>query len=63
MYIHKYLVVCQVGLAQSVLLYLEVNWFGSNYIFLNFAVSHTHLDVVAKDDTTVSSASSRRLPC
>ena len=63
MYIHKYLVVCQVGLAQSVLLYLAVNWFGSNYIFLNFAVSHTHLDVVAKDDTTVSSASSRRLPC
>jgi hypothetical protein len=63
MYINKYLVVCQVGLAQSVLLYLAVNWFESNYIFLNFAVSHTHLDVVAKDDTTVSSAPSRRLPC
>eukprot|EP01036_Dinobryon_divergens_P025523 gene25523-34079_t len=46
------LVTAEVGLTQSILLYLAVNWFGANYIFLNFAVSHTHLDVVAKDDTT-----------
>lgn len=45
------LVTARHGLLQSVLLYLAVNWFGANYIFLNFAVSHTHLDVVAKEDT------------
>lgn len=42
------------GLGNGFLLYLAYTWFGSNYIFLNFAVSHTHLPVVAKDDTTVS---------
>lgn len=41
------------GLGGSVLLYLAYNWVASNYIFINFAVSHTHLDVVAKDDTEV----------
>lgn len=37
----------------SILLYLAYTWIGSNYIFLNFAVSHTHLPVVAKDDVSV----------
>eukprot|EP01031_Cornospumella_fuschlensis_P042676 gene42676-52143_t len=41
------------GLAQSVGIYLLYNWFASNYIFINFALSHTHLDVVAKDDVAV----------
>jgi hypothetical protein len=41
------------GLGQSVLLYLAYDWMASNYIFINFAVSHTHLDVVDKDDRKV----------
>lgn len=41
------------GLSTSAGLYLAANWFGSNYIFLNFAVSHSHLDVVPKDDLSV----------
>lgn len=28
--------------------------FGGMYIFTNFAVSHTHLDVVAKDDKNIN---------
>jgi fatty acid desaturase len=42
------------GLAQSALIFVAFNWLSSNYIFINFAVSHTHLDVVPKDDTEVS---------
>ena len=42
------------GLAQSVWMYLVYNWIAANYIFLNFAVSHTHLDTVPKDDTKVT---------
>jgi len=34
-------------------LYLAYTWIGSNYIFLNFAVSHTHLPTVPKEDTQV----------
>lgn len=41
------------GLAQSALLYLAYNWIASNYIFINFAVSHTHLPVVDKNDVSV----------
>ncbi|RYG59192.1 acyl-CoA desaturase, partial [archaeon] len=41
------------GLAQSVAIYLVYNWFAANYIFINFALSHTHLDVVDKDDKVV----------
>lgn len=41
------------GLAQSTLLYLLYTWIGANYIFINFAVSHTHLPVVDKNDTSV----------
>ena len=37
----------------SFLLYLAYTWIGANYIFLNFAVSHTHLPVVPKDDVSV----------
>ena len=42
------------GFWQSAAMYLAYVWFGANYIFINFAVSHTHLDVVPKDDTKVS---------
>lgn len=41
------------GLAQSAMIYCAYNWVASNYIFINFAVSHTHLPVVPKEDTTV----------
>lgn len=47
------LVTSKFGVLQSALLYLAFNWCGANYIFINFAVSHTHLPVVAKDDTQV----------
>ena len=36
--------------------YLAYTWIASNYIFINFAVSHTHLPVVEKADTQVSYA-------
>ena len=41
------------GFVQSMGLYLAYNWIASNYIFINFAVSHTHLPVVEKEDTQV----------
>lgn len=41
------------GLTNSALIYCAYNWCAANYIFINFAVSHTHLDVVDKDDTKV----------
>ena len=41
------------GILQSMGLYLAYNWIASNYIFINFAVSHTHLPVVEKEDTQV----------
>jgi fatty acid desaturase 2 (delta-6 desaturase) len=41
------------GGRMSFLLYLAYTWVGANYIFLNFALSHTHLPVVPKDDVTV----------
>ncbi len=47
------LVTSKFGVAKSAALYLAYNWIGSNYIFINFAVSHTHLDVVPKEDTQV----------
>jgi fatty acid desaturase 2 (delta-6 desaturase) len=46
-------VTAKFGLGQSAVLFLAYNWMASNYIFLNFAVSHTHLDVVPKEDTQV----------
>ena len=42
------------GLLQSAVLYMAYNWIASNYIFINFAVSHTHLPVVEKADTQVN---------
>jgi fatty acid desaturase 2 (delta-6 desaturase) len=48
-----YMVTLKFGLLQSTGLYLAFMWIGSNYIFLNFAVSHTHLDTVPKDDDKV----------
>jgi len=47
------LVTTHFGLWHSVLLFLAYDWLASNYIFINFAVSHTHLDVVPKEDTKV----------
>lgn len=41
------------GLAASAGLYLAYNWVAANYIFINFAVSHTHLPVVPKEDVSV----------
>lgn len=41
------------GLTQSVAIYCFYNWCAANYIFINFAVSHTHLPVVPKDDVQV----------
>jgi fatty acid desaturase len=41
------------GLKNSALIYFCYNWVASNYIFINFAVSHTHLDTVDKEDTQV----------
>lgn len=41
------------GLATSTAIYCLYNWCASNYIFINFAVSHTHLPVVPKEDTQV----------
>jgi acyl-CoA 6-desaturase (Delta-6 desaturase) len=52
------LFVPQFGITNSVYLYLAYTWIGANYIFLNFAVSHTHLPVVPKDDTQVREAAS-----
>jgi fatty acid desaturase len=49
------LITTKYGALNSLLIYLAYTWFGSNYIFINFAVSHTHLDVVPKEDTKVFS--------
>ncbi len=52
-----FLFTTQYGLKNSILIYLAYNWVAANYIFINFAVSHTHLDVVAKEDTQVGKLS------
>jgi len=39
------------SVGQTIAAYLFYNWFGSCYIFCNFAVSHTHLPVVEESDT------------
>ena len=41
------------GFAASAAMYLTYNWVASTYIFINFAVSHTHLPVVEKNDEKV----------
>lgn len=45
------LITTRFGLGKSVLYYLAYDWMSANYIFINFAISHTHLPVVDKDDT------------
>jgi acyl-CoA 6-desaturase (Delta-6 desaturase) len=45
----------QFGLKQSILIYLAYDWVAANYIFIDFAVSHTHLPTVPKEDTKVRS--------
>ena len=41
------------GVGAALFYYLAYNGIAANYIFINFAVSHTHLPVVPKEDTTV----------
>lgn len=41
------------SLLGAVQFYLLYNWVAADYIFLNFAVSHTHLPTVPKEDTQV----------
>lgn len=48
-----YLFTANFGVGASAAMYLFYNWCASNYIFINFAVSHTHLPVVAADDDKV----------
>jgi fatty acid desaturase len=48
-----YFVTGTFGLSTSIAMYMMYNWVGSTYIFLNFAVSHTHLPTVDKDDSSV----------
>lgn len=48
-----YFITLQFGVFNSAMMYLTYNWFAATYIFVNFAVSHTHLPVVAKDDIDV----------
>jgi len=49
----------------AILAYLFYNWVGASYIFMNFAVSHTHRDVVNPDDhvTWVHYASNHTTNC
>jgi fatty acid desaturase 2 (delta-6 desaturase) len=49
---HKY-ITGHFGVAMSAGIYCLYNWFAANYIFINFAVSHTHLPVVSKEDNSV----------
>ena len=48
-----YFITGQFGLVHSTLIYVAYNWVAANYIFINFAVSHTHLPTVAKEDKEV----------
>ena len=41
------------GAKGAFLLYLAYTWTAANYIFINFALSHTHLPTVKKEDTQV----------
>lgn len=51
------------GLYHSTLLFLAYDWMAANYIFINFAVSHTHLDVVDKEDTKVRTSAAYDVCC
>lgn len=41
------------GLSGALVTYLLYTWVASNYIFINFALSHTHLPTVPADDRAV----------
>jgi fatty acid desaturase len=45
----SYLNYAYFGFTKGTILYAMTQWIGAIYIFLNFAVSHTHLPVVPKD--------------
>lgn len=47
------LFVPHLGVLGVVKFYFIYNWIAADYIFLNFAVSHTHLPTVPKEDTQV----------
>jgi fatty acid desaturase 2 (delta-6 desaturase) len=52
----RYAIVCYTGIAMgytltnTILGYLFYVWAGSAYIFINFAVSHTHKPVIQPDE-------------
>lgn len=48
-----YFLVPKFGLLGAMGTYVLYTWVGADYIFLNFAVSHTHLPTVPKEDTQV----------
>ena len=48
-----YFFVPHFGLGGALKVYLAYTWVAANYIFINFAVSHTHLPTVSKEDETV----------
>lgn len=48
-----YFLIPKFGLLGAMGAYLLYTWVGADYIFLNFAVSHTHLPTVPKEDTQV----------
>lgn len=41
------------GIFTTTMLYLGQTWCASNYMFIHFAMSHTHLPNVSKDDNSV----------
>lgn len=48
-----YLVVVPYGLTAALGYYVIYNWIAADYIFINFALSHTHLPTVPADDKQV----------
>lgn len=48
-----YLVIIPFGLLPALGYYLIYNWIAADYIFINFALSHTHLPTVPADDKQV----------
>jgi fatty acid desaturase len=51
--IWAYFFIPHFGLWGAIKVYMLYTWVASDYIFINFAVSHTHLGVVPADDTSV----------
>jgi acyl-CoA 6-desaturase (Delta-6 desaturase) len=48
-----YLFIIPYGLLPALGIYLIYNWIAADYIFINFALSHTHLPTVPSDDRQV----------